>query len=79
MAGTISTMVAWQQNPGSLGRPEIRLRYAPDGSDLDPEQIISSPALGPTDADAGLAAGGDLSGDTAVGLGPGHPGGLGRS
>jgi hypothetical protein len=76
VAGTISTMVAWQQNPGSLGQPEIRLRYAPDGSDLDPEQIISSPALGPTDADAGLAVGGDLSGDTAASWVQGTPGAL---
>jgi hypothetical protein len=76
VAGTISTMIAWQQNPGSAGPPEIRMRYAPDGSDLDPEQVISSPTLGPTDADQGLAVGGDLAGDTAVSWAQGSPGNL---
>ncbi|HEY2259807.1 MAG TPA: hypothetical protein VGH45_08840 [Solirubrobacteraceae bacterium] len=66
VAGTVSTMIAWQQVPGSAGPPEIRLRYAPNGSSLNPEQVISSPGLGPSNADAGLAAGGDLSGDAAV-------------
>ena len=74
VAGTISTMIAWQQNPGSSGPPEIRLRYAPDGSDLDPEQVLSSPTLGPTDADDGLAVSGDLSGDTAASWVQGPPG-----
>jgi hypothetical protein len=46
--------------------PEIRVRYASDGVDLDPEQVISLPALGPTDADSGLAAGGDIAGDAAI-------------
>jgi hypothetical protein len=65
-AGTISTLIAWQQDPGSAGLPEIRVRYAPDGSDLNPEEVVSSPALGPTDASQGLFAGGDLSGDAAI-------------
>jgi hypothetical protein len=65
-AGIISTLISWQQDPGTAGPPEIRVRYAPDGADLDPEQVISSPALGPTDADLGLAAGGDRAGDAAV-------------
>jgi hypothetical protein len=65
-AGTISTLIAWQQNPGAAGPAEIRLRYAPDGSDLDPEEVVSNPALGATDANLGLAAGGDLAGDAAV-------------
>ncbi|MGI8506793.1 MAG: hypothetical protein ACR2MK_08330 [Solirubrobacteraceae bacterium] len=65
-AGTISTLIAWQQSPGTAGTPEIRLRYAPDGADLGPEEVISSPAMGPTDADRGLVAGGDLAGDAAV-------------
>jgi hypothetical protein len=66
VAGTISTMIAWQQQPGSAGPAEIRLRYAPDGSDLLPEQVISSPNLGPTNAAHGLDAAGDLAGDAAV-------------
>ena len=64
-AGTVSTLIAWQQNPGASG-PEIRIRYAPDGVDLGPEQVVSTPTLGPTNADLGLFAGGDLSGDAAV-------------
>ena len=65
-AGLTSTLIAWQQNPGNAGLPEIRLRYAADGFDLDPEQVVSSPSLGPTNADGGLAAAGDLAGDAAV-------------
>jgi hypothetical protein len=65
-AGTVSTLIAWQQSPGSAGPPEIRIRYASDGSTLGPEQIASSPELGSTDANLGLFAGGDLSGDAAV-------------
>ena len=65
-AGLVSTFVAWQQDPGVAGLPEIRMRYAPDGVDLNPEQIISSPALGPTDADRGLVTAGDVSGDAAI-------------
>jgi hypothetical protein len=65
-AGTVSTMIAWQQDPGSAGVPEIRLRYAPDGVNLNPDQVLSSPTLGPTNADLGLAAGGDQAGDAAV-------------
>ncbi len=65
-AGLVSTFIAWQQTPGVAGLPEIRVRYAPDGFDLGPEEVVSSPAFGPTDADAGLAAGGDVSGDAAI-------------
>jgi hypothetical protein len=64
-AGTVSTLIAWQQNPGADG-PEIRVRYAPDGSDLGAEEVVSSPTLGPTNADEGLFAGGDLAGDAAI-------------
>lgn len=64
-AGTVSTLIAWQQNPGADG-PEIRVRYAPDGSDLGPEEVVSSPTLGPTNADEGLFADGDLAGDAAI-------------
>lgn len=65
VAGTVSTLIAWQQNPGADG-PEIRVRYAADGSDLGPEEVVSSPTLGPTNADQGLFAGGDLAGDAAI-------------
>ena len=65
-AGVTSTLIAWQQTPGISGPAEIRVRYAADGSDLGPEQVVSSPAFGAADADSGLAAGGDVSGDAAV-------------
>jgi hypothetical protein len=66
VAGTISTLIAWQQEPGATGPADIRLRYAADGSTLGPEQVVSSPSLGATNADSGLSAAGDLSGDAAV-------------
>ena len=65
-AGLYSTLIAWQQSPGLSGPPDIRVRYAPDGSDLGTEQVISSPALGPAEADSGLADGGDGAGDAAI-------------
>jgi hypothetical protein len=65
-AGLISNLIAWQQSPGVSGAAEIRIRYAADGSDLGPEQVVSSPALGPTNADQGLADAGDVAGDAAV-------------
>ena len=66
VAGTISTLIAWQQDPGSAGTPEIRVRYAPNGSNLGPEEVVSAPAFGATDAGEGLFAGGDLAGDAAI-------------
>ena len=65
-AGLFSDLIAWQQAPGSAGAPEIRLRYAPGGSSLGPEIVVSSPAEGATDAADGLAAAGDVQGDSAV-------------
>jgi hypothetical protein len=65
-AGTASLFVAWQQDPGSVGTPEIRVRYAPNGTDLGSEVVVSTPDLGPTNAARGLAAGGDVAGDAAV-------------
>jgi hypothetical protein len=65
-AGTASLFVAWQQDPGSAGTPEIRVRYAPNGTDLGSEIVVSTPDLGPTNAGLGLAAGGDVAGDAAV-------------
>jgi hypothetical protein len=66
MAGLYSTLIAWQQYPGAAGVPEIRVRYAPDGSTLGPEVVVSTPTQGPTDAGNGLAVAGDVSGDAAV-------------
>jgi hypothetical protein len=65
-AGLISNLIAWQQTPGTSGPAEIRVRYAGDGADLGPEQVVSTPSLGATDADRGLVAGGDVAGDAAV-------------
>lgn len=65
-AGLISNFIAWQQTPGLSGPAEIRLRYAGDGFDLGPEEVVSSPNLGATNADQGLAAAGDVAGDAAV-------------
>jgi hypothetical protein len=65
-AGLISALIAWQQTPGIAGPSEIRLRYASDGADLGPEQVVSNPSLGPTNADQGLAAAGDVAGDAAA-------------
>jgi hypothetical protein len=73
-AGIYSTMIAWQRDPGTPFMPEIRLRFAPDGTSLGPEEVLSSPALGPTDADLGLVAAGDVSGDAVVAWVQGPPG-----
>jgi hypothetical protein len=65
-AGLFSNLVAWQQQPGSAGVAEIRVRYAPSQSNLGPEMVLSAPAQGPTDAADGLAAAGDVNGDSLV-------------
>ncbi|MGA9858219.1 MAG: hypothetical protein WBQ18_10190 [Solirubrobacteraceae bacterium] len=65
-AGLVSNFIVWQQTPGVAGPAEIRLRYAPDGADLGPEEIISSSAQGATNADLGLVAAGDVSGDASA-------------
>jgi hypothetical protein len=65
-AGVVSTLIAWQQSPGISGPGEIRVRYAADGADLGPEQVVSSPTLGASNAARGLGAGGDVAGDAAV-------------
>ncbi len=65
-AGLFSNFVAWQQDPGSAGMPEIRARYAPANGTLGPEMILSSASQGPVDAAGGLAADGDVNGDAAV-------------
>lgn len=65
-AGLVSNLIAWQQAPGVAGPAEIRVRYAADGADFSPEEVVSSPTLGATNADLGLVAAGDVSGDAAV-------------
>jgi hypothetical protein len=77
IAGLYSTLIAWQQVPGSAGGAEIRVRYAPDGITLGPEAVVSSPAQGPTDAANGLAAAGDVNGEAAVAWLQGPPGSTG--
>jgi hypothetical protein len=66
IAGFYSTLIAFQHDPGSAGQPEIRVRFAQNGTSLEPEAVLSSPAQGPTDAAAGLAAAGDVAGEAAV-------------
>ena len=66
IAGLFSDLVAWQQDPGSAGPAEIRVRYEPRASTLGPEMVVSSPSQGPTNATQGLVAGGDAGGDAAI-------------
>jgi PKD domain len=66
VAGLFSTIVAWQQTPGSTGASEIRVRYEPRASTLGPEMVMSTASLGPTDAARGLATDGDGAGDAAI-------------
>jgi hypothetical protein len=66
MAGANTDLIAWQEDAGAGAQPEIRVRYSPDGLTFGPELVISSPALGPTDAPTGLQAAGDYSGNAAV-------------
>jgi hypothetical protein len=66
IAGLFSDLIAWQQDPGSTGPAEIRVRYEPRGAALGAEQVISSPNQGPTDAARGLMAAGDVAGDAAI-------------
>ena len=66
MDGLFSGMVVWQHDPGPPGTAEIRaLRY--DGSDFGTETVLSTPALGPTDAVSGIATAGDGAGDAVAG------------
>ena len=64
-AGLYSQVVAWQHDPGNGAIPEIRARYY-DRSGFGPELVVSTPALGPTDAASGLFAGGDINGDAVI-------------
>jgi hypothetical protein len=66
IAGLFSDFIAWQQDPGTSGPAEIRVRYQPRASSLGPEMVVSSPSQGPTDAARGLVADGDAGGDAAI-------------
>ena len=66
IAGLFSTLVAWQQTPGTTGTSEIRVRYEPRASTLGAETVVSTAGLGPTDAARGLATDGDGAGDAAI-------------
>ncbi len=66
VAGLFSTLVAWQQTPGTTGPAEIRVRYEPRASTLGPELVVSSPSQGAADAARGLAVDGDAAGDAAI-------------
>ncbi len=66
LAGLFSKYVAWQQDPGPLGLPEIRMRYADASRVLGGELVLSEPDLGATDAARGLVAAGDVTGNAAV-------------
>jgi hypothetical protein len=64
-AGYHDNLVAWQQDPGSAGPAEIRVRFY-DGSSFGPELIASSPDQGAASATSGLGAAGDISADVAI-------------
>ncbi len=65
MDGLYSGLVTWQHDPGPLGTPETRARQY-DSSGFGAELVLSTPALGPTDAARGLLTAGDVNGDAAV-------------
>ena len=65
-AGLFSNLVAWQQEPGSSGVPEIRVRFTPARSSMGPETVVSSAQSGPTDAADGLQVSGDVNGDAVA-------------
>jgi hypothetical protein len=74
VAGLRSLVLAWQHDPGVLGAPDVRARFFVVATGFAPEQVLSTPAWGPTAAASGIAAGGDLNGDVAVAWVQGTPG-----
>ena len=66
IAGDYAGLIAWQHDPGLVGTADIRARFYTTTSGFDPEQVVSNPALGPTNAAEGLFAAGDHAGDVAV-------------
>ena len=75
LAGLFSSLVVWQQAPGSGAAADVRFRYLRSGEVLGPESAVSSPSAGPTDAGDGLAAAGDVQGDAAIAWLQGSAGG----
>ncbi len=63
-AGLHSDLIAWQESPAG-GSPQIRDRFF-DGTSFGPEQVLSSPAMGPTDAADGLLSDGDGAADAVA-------------
>ena len=63
-AGLHSDLIAWQESPAA-DSPQIRARFF-DGTSFGPEQVLSSPAMGPTDAADGLLADGDGAADAVA-------------
>ena len=61
-----SPLIVWQQESGALGVPEILLRLTDASGSLGPQQAISSPFDGPSEAADGLAVGADVLGDVAA-------------
>lgn len=63
-ATPLKMIVAWQLTTAD-GATDVRGRFY-DGRDFQPEQVLSRPELGPTNANLGLAASGDDQGDLVV-------------
>lgn len=61
-----SPMIVWQQESGGLGVPEILVRLTDASGSLGPQQAISSPFDGPSEAADGLAVDADVLGDVAA-------------
>jgi hypothetical protein len=60
----LKMLIAWQLTTAE-GHTEIRGRFY-NGTELEPEQVLSVPALGPVRAERGLVAAGDDQGDIVV-------------
>ena len=65
IAGDYSGLIAWQNDPGLIGVPDIRARFYSSAT-FGPELVASNPSLGPTNAAEGLFAAGDHAGDVAI-------------
>ena len=65
IAGDSAGLIAWQDEPATARTAEIRARFYGDSA-FGPEMVVSNPALGPTNAAAGLFAAGDHGGDVAI-------------
>ncbi len=71
-AGLHSALIAWQEQLAGAN-PEIHARFF-DGTSFGPEQVLSSPNLGPTDAADGLLTEGDGAADAVAAWVQGHAG-----